>query len=82
MPPPPLTLLKSAAAELSDKVELVSVRVPPTLLSMAPPMLLAILPERVQLKTVRLPRFEIPPPYVAEFPEMVELDTVRMPRLA
>ena len=47
---------------------------------MAPPQLVAVLPERVELEMFRVAVLRMPPPVlVALLPEMVELVTVRVP---
>ena len=78
IPPPPLP------AELPEMVELVTVRMPPPVLEMPPPpAMFAVLPEIVELETVRVPVFLMPPP-LPEFivlPEIVELVMVRVPEL-
>ena len=49
---------------------------------MPPPLLEVVLPEIVELVTVRSPPFQIPPPPVpAVLSEMVELLTARLPEL-
>ena len=77
MPPPRLKV-----AVLVEIVELLTVRVPA--LKMPPPLLVAELPERVELEMLRLapPALKMPPPPpFAVLPEMVELVTVRVPAL-
>ena len=84
MPPPCL------AAEFPDMVELETVRVRLLLLKMPPPLpppplpklVVAELPERVELEMVMVPSWlKMPPPYFALLPERVELETVRLPVL-
>ena len=54
------------------------------LFQMPPPVLVAELPERVELETVRVPLFKMPPPrFPAVLAEMVEfeMEKVLFPRL-
>ena len=57
---------------------LVRLRIPP--LKMPPPLLVAELPERVELETVRVAMLKMPPPLkLAVLPERVELVTEKVP---
>lgn len=45
------------------------------------PPLLAVLPKRVELVTVRVPELKMPPPMGEKLPEIMELETVAVPLL-
>jgi hypothetical protein len=75
MPPPMVVAL------LAENVELLMVEVLFELLKTPAPKF-ALLPERVELETVRAPLLKIPPPKSPTvLPEMVELETLRVPTL-
>ena len=75
MPPPKVTAL------LAENVELLRLEVLFESLKMPPPKF-ALLPEMVELETVRAPLLKIPPPKSPTIlPEMVELAMLRVPEL-
>ena len=78
----------SAAAELPDRVQLVSVTVAPPILSMPPPLSWAELSDRVQLVNVNVPpsSLSMPPPSLpllrepcVLLPDRVQLVSVAVP---
>ena len=77
MPPPLLPAKLLLPAELPERVELRTLSTPPVKLRMAPPTPGVVLPNKVELETVRVELVFImpPPPFVALLFEMVELET-------
>ena len=84
MPPPLLPAKLLLPAELPERVELRTVRTAvPVKLRMPPPMPGVVLPNKVELETVKVELVLMipPPPLVALLFEMVELETEMVPPL-